>query len=681
MPKNDNRSLDQYTVRGIELKRLNLFACASALLLILACAAAAEEGAAQPEGESGARNQAEGDSEARRQAECLDLDNLSADDLPPAFLEQLVQKNGTAAIWNLLGEAYYDQARYSEAYEAFQTALEIDPKYTHAAANMEMVKRKLSQFDAEDFDDASADDLKQMAEQARRQREYSKAAALLEQAVQKDGTAEMWNLLGEAYYELERYSEASEALQTALEIDPKYTRAAANMEMVKWKLSLPGAEGFDNVSADDMKKMALQAQRLGEYGKAAALLEQAVQKDGTAEMWNLLGEAYYELGWYSASYFAFRAALKIDPKYPHAVANMEMVKKTLSQLGEVGGEDASVDDLKRMALQAQRWGGYRIAAVLLGGAVRKSGTAEMWNLLGEVYYDQEQYLESYKAFQTALEIDLKYTRAAANMEMVKRDLTLLSAEDFDDASADDLKQMAQLGRRLGEYGKAAALLEQAVQKNGTAEMWNLLGEMYYELERYVEAYEAFRTALEIDPKYTPAVANMEVVKWTRPQPGFEDSMQQRFSTPKTIGTQILSSYFTGTAMGGWLLFVSSIVGYEVDDRLTIIASGFVLSSMMRVPEVGKLVSFGHGASRSAFAGAVLPPLIGALVVKLSNENPTRRDLINGARIGAIFSPLFSTLGYHLSTSRLLKHPRSIVQHTPFERTETQLSMQFAQFSF
>ena len=676
MPKNDNRSLDQYTVRGIELKRLNLFACASALLLILACASAAEEGAAQPEDESEARNQAEGDSETKRQTE--GFDNVSADDLPPAFLEQLVQKNGTAAIWNLLGEAYYDQARYSEAYEAFQTALEIDPKYTRAAANMEMVKRELSQFGAEDFDDASAADLKQMAEQARRQREYSKAAALLEMAVQKSGTAEMWNLLGEAYYELERYSEASEAFQTALEIDPKYTRAAANMEVVKWKLSLPGAKGFDNVSADELKQMALQAQRLGEYGKAAALLEQAVQKDGTAEMWNLLGEAYYELGWYSASHFAFGTVLEMDPKYTHAAANMEKVKKALSQLGVAGAEDASTDDLKQMALQAQRWGGYRIAAALLGAAVRKSGTAEIWNLLGEAYYELERYLESYKAFETALEMDLKYTRAAANMERVKREMARLGAEG---ASADNLKQAAQYERRLGEYGKAAALLERAVQKNGTAEMWNLLGEAYYELERYLESYEAFQTALEIDPKYTPAAANMEVVKWALPQPGFEDSMPQRFSTPKTVRTQILSSYFTGTAMGGWLLFVSSVVGYEVDDRLTIIASGFVLSSMMRVPEVGKLVSFGHGASRSAFAGAVLPPLIGALVVRLSNENPTRRDLINGARIGAIFSPLFSTLGYHLSTSRLLKHPRSIVQHTPFERTETQLSMQFAQFSF
>ncbi len=260
------------------------------------------------------------------------------------------------------------------------------------------------------------------------------------------------------------------------------------------------------------------------------------------------------------------------------------------------------------------------------------------------------------------------------------------AEGFDDASADELKQMAQQAQRVGQYSKAAALLEKAVWKNGTAENWNLLGEAYYDLERYTESYEAFQTALEIDPKYTRAVANLELVKWALPQPGFEDNMQQRFSTPKTIGAQILGSYFTGTAMGGWFLFISSLVGYkELDDQLTIMASGLVLSSMMRVPEVGKLVSFGHGASRSAFAGAVLPPLIGALIVKLSNENPTRRDLIHGARIGAIFSPLGSTLGYHLSTSGLFRRSSSssssTAQHTPFERTESQLSIKFAQFSF
>ncbi len=340
------------------------------------------------------------------------------------------------------------------------------------------------------------------------------------------------------------------------------------------------------------------------------------------------------------------------------------------------------DEWKRMASQAQQVGQYDVSAKILEMAVQRKGTAEMWNLLGEAYYELERYLESYEAFQTALEVDPKYLRATANMEKVKKELSQLGAEGAEGASADDLRRMAQQERRQGEYGKAAALLEQAVQKDGTAETWNLLGETYYDQERYVEAYEAFETALEIDPKYTRAVANMELVKWALPQPGFEDSMQQRFSTPKTIGAQILGSYFTGTAMGGWLLFVASVMGYkETDDQLTIMASGLVLSSMMRVPEVGRLVSFGHGASRSAFAGAVLPPLIGALVVKLSNENPTRRDLIHGARIGAIFSPLVSTLGYHLSTSRLFRRPSSTAQHTPFERTETQLSMQFAQFSF
>ena len=249
---------------------------------------------------------------------------------------------------------------------------------------------------------------------------------------------------------------------------------------------------------------------------------------------------------------------------------------------------------------------------------------------------------------------------------------VLAEEGAGNASADDLKQQAAQARNQSDYAKAAALLEQAVQKSGTAEMWNLLGEAYY----------AYQTALEINPNYTRAVANLEMVKWALPQPGFEDSMQQRLSTPKTVGAQILGSYFTGTAMGGWLLFISTLMGYkELDDQMTIMASGLVLSSMMRVPEVGRLVSFGHGASRSAFAGAVLPPLIGALVVQLSNENPSRRDLIHGARIGAVFSPLASTLGYHISTSRLFRRSGSTAQHTPFERTETELSFQFAQFSF
>ena len=346
-------------------------------------------------------------------------------------------------------------------------------------------------------------------------------------------------------------------------------------------------------------------------------------------------------------------------------------------LAEEGADNVSADDLKQQAAQARNQSDYGKAAALLEQAVQMNGTAEMWNQLGGVYYELGRYIEAREAFQTAVEIDPNYTLAIVNLEAV-----LAEEERAGNASADDLKQQAAQARNQSDYGKAAALLEQAVQKSGTAEMWNLLGEAYYELERYVEAHEAYQTALEIDPNYTRAIANLEMVKWALPQPGFEDSMQQRFSTPKTIGAQILGSYFTGTAMGGWFLFISTLMGYkELDDQMTIMASALVLSSMMRVPEVGKLVSFGHGASRSALAGAVLPPLIGALVVQLSNENPSRRDLIHGARIGAIFSPLASTLGYHISTSRLLRGSSSTAQYTPFERTETQLSFQFAQFSF
>lgn len=76
--------------------------------------------------------------------------------------------------------------------------------------------------------------------QAAAAREYDRAAELFEQARDRAThlatRANILNDLGEAYYELERFEEARDAFAAALNIRPNFTRAQANLEIVRWAL-------------------------------------------------------------------------------------------------------------------------------------------------------------------------------------------------------------------------------------------------------------------------------------------------------------------------------------------------------------------------------------------------------------------------------------------------------------
>ena len=242
---------------------------------------------------------------------------------------------------------------------------------------------------------------------------------------------------------------------------------------------------------------------------------------------------------------------------------------------------------------------------------------------------------------------------------------------------------ASQAAKAGDHAAAAAILEQELQVNENAELWNALGEAYYELERFEDAANAYTAALRWKPNFPRAKANLAMVEWALPQETYEDLMQKRFSFERTFAAQVLGSYFTGTAVGGFLLIGARLTGYtELDGQITIMAAGLVFSSMLRVPQVGRVVSFGHGASRSSAAGAILPPIIGALVVKLRDNNATRLELVHGARIGAAFSPLLATAGYHISTSKWLQPgPPAANRNNPFQRRETELKLPIAQFRF
>jgi hypothetical protein len=226
------------------------------------------------------------------------------------------------------------------------------------------------------------------------------------------------------------------------------------------------------------------------------------------------------------------------------------------------------------------------------------------------------------------------------------------------APSDVLYKDAQAALRAREFERAAGLLEQALKANPSptsrAYILNDLGEAYYELERFEEARTAFEQALSIQPNFVRAQANLEVVKWSI---ALETRPTERLSSRETIEVQIAGGYVTGLGVGLLLNISAGILGYRgAEGVLPLMGAGFVIGSTLRVPELAKEWSYGHGAARNALAGALLPPATGVLVVLLRDESPSTLRTLRGAAIGAALSPLGATLGYALSTGGVWGRP-------------------------
>ncbi len=249
-----------------------------------------------------------------------------------------------------------------------------------------------------------------------------------------------------------------------------------------------------------------------------------------------------------------------------------------------------------------------------------------------------------------------------------------------------------------EYGQAVKLFQQALDRAThtatRANILNDLGEAYYELEQFEDARDAFEAALNIRPNFTRARANLDIVHWALPEN--EEAPRERLSPGATFAGQVVGSYMTGAVIGGWFIFFGRLMGYkETDGQLALLGAGLVFGSTLRVSEVAREWSYGHGAQRNAVAGALVAPLTGVLATMLADGGADGGDRVRGARIGAYFSPLLATAGYTLSTSRLFgngqtRRPRGtasapgrrdVATRGPVEGRELVVSLPIVHISF
>jgi tetratricopeptide (TPR) repeat protein len=153
-------------------------------------------------------------------------------------------------------------------------------------------------------------------------------------------------------------------------------------------------------------------------------------------------------------------------------------------------------ELGRKAFEEKR---YDAALECLEKVVKeKKNFADVFNMLGLLYYHSSRFELAMKAFQRALEINPYYTEAALNLSVVLNEL----------GRFDESREKYSAARNA--RGETGTYLDQHV-KGKIANMHADLGLIYKDLGCYTEAVDEYRKALALRPEFVDIKVSLGTV--------------------------------------------------------------------------------------------------------------------------------------------------------------------------
>ncbi|MCC6503100.1 MAG: tetratricopeptide repeat protein [Deltaproteobacteria bacterium] len=131
-------------------------------------------------------------------------------------------------------------------------------------------------------------------------------------------------------------------------------------------------------------------------------------------------------------------------------------------------------------------------------AAEKNQFADVYNMLGFIYYSNSRFEDAIVAFKKAIEINPSYTEASLNLSVVYNELGQFERSSEVYSLARDARKDAQT--YLDPYVKGKL-----------ANMHSGLGSIYKDLGFYNEAADEFRKALALRPEFADIRTNLGIV--------------------------------------------------------------------------------------------------------------------------------------------------------------------------
>lgn len=230
----------------------------------------------------------------------------------------VVQDEGNALAWRLLGQINGNLTLYDDAAACFRRAMEIAPHDTasHFFLGMSLLGAKRMSEAVIAFQRATELDPRHAAAQAR---------------------------LGEALHQESRFAEAQERYEAALVLDPNNALLHCNLGLALVRLNLfaRAAEHLRRAAQLNARNAEIQLNlgetliELGQFNDAETALRRAISLDpGSANAHRALGSVLALAGRYSDAIESYRMAIHLQPDFVEAMGAMATTILTLGFVDE-----------------------------------------------------------------------------------------------------------------------------------------------------------------------------------------------------------------------------------------------------------------------------------------------------------------------------------------------------------
>jgi tetratricopeptide (TPR) repeat protein len=397
-------------------------------------------------------------------------------------------------------------------------------------------------------------------EYCREQKDDVSALEYADKLVESRGEAKDWSEKGRCLNRLERYDEALECLDKAIEIDCNYARAwtyKGNVlddlkrydealvfydraieldenDKLAWAWRgdvLDNLKRYDEALASFDRAIELDANykwawalrgnvlnNLKRYDEALASFDRAIELDPNDKWdWNKRGDVLDNLKRYDEALASFDRAIELDPNYKWAWANRGNVLNNLKRYDEaLASFDRAIeldanyqwawtnrgDVLNNLKRYDEALASYD-RAIELDANYRWT-----WGNRGDVLNSLKRYDEALESLERAIELDANSSWAWGErgdvLNHLKRyDEALASLDRAIELDANDKWHWRNRGDvldNLKRYDEALASFDRAIELDANYQWdWNKRGDVLYNLKRYDEALASFDRAIELDP--------------------------------------------------------------------------------------------------------------------------------------------------------------------------------------
>ncbi|MEG4581054.1 tetratricopeptide repeat protein [Microcoleus sp. MON1_C5] len=326
------------------------------------------------------------------------------------------------------------------------------------------------------------------------QKDYVSALEYAEKLVASRGEAKDWVEKGRCLNSLERYDEALECLEKAIEIESKYARAWANRGDVLESLkrydealeSYDMAIELDEYDPWHWAKRGYLLHNLKHYEEALESFDMAIELDDNDPWdWASRGDVLDNLKRYEEALESFDRAIELDTNYQWAWRMRGDVLNNLERYEE--------------ALESYDW------AIELD-----ENEPWAWVNRGDVLNNLERYEEALVSYDRAIELDannqLVWFLRGLLLDTLKRyEEALVSydrAIELDANNQSAWRWRSYVLNNLKRYEEALVSYDQAIKLDPNDKWdWVQRGHVLDDLKRYEEALVSYDRAIELDSNY------------------------------------------------------------------------------------------------------------------------------------------------------------------------------------